>query len=303
MRLEQLQYIIEIEKEKSISKAAKSLYIGQPALSASLSSLEKEIGVNIFERSTSGVIPTGEGIEIIKIAQEILKLQNQLLNYGKEHLELYGDVTVLTTQAYSFLYSDIILAFKEKFPKANLNLEVRTPEKLVEDIKNGIANIGLTIWELFPEQNQNVLIDSDLRFKTFGEHSMMVYVSQDNRFADNESIALSELRDENFISYSSSFWAATNRKIKTESEAIIMNDRENLKRLISDGQAIALMPETFAFHDLYCNQGYIKLIPIKGSENFGVGKDYLIYPENRRLTLLEENVLIMLDSILSKTLL
>ena len=48
MRLEQLQYIIEIEKEKSISKAAKSLYIGQPALSASLSSLEKEIGVNIF---------------------------------------------------------------------------------------------------------------------------------------------------------------------------------------------------------------------------------------------------------------
>ncbi len=302
MRLEQLQYIIEIEKEKSISKAAKSLYIGQPALSASLSSLEKEIGVNIFERSTNGVIPTAEGEKIIKIAQEILKLQNQLLNYGKEHLELYGDVTVLTTQAYSFLYSDIILAFKEKFPKANLNLEVRTPEKLVEDIKKGLANIGLTIWELFPEQNQNVLIDSDLKFKTFGEHSMMVYVSQDNRFADNESITLPELRDENFIAYSSSFWAATNRKIKTESEAIIMSDRENLKRLISDGQAIALMPETFSFHDLYCDQGYIKLIPIKGSENFGIGKDYLIYPKSRKLTLLEKNVLAMLDTILTETL-
>ena len=242
------------------------------------------------------------GEKIIKIAREILKLQNQLLNYGKEHLELYGDVTVLTTQAYSFLYSDIILAFKEKFPKANLNLEVRTPEKLVEDIKNGLANIGLTIWELFPEQNQNVLIDSDLKFKTFGEHSMMVYVSQDNRFADNESITLPELRDENFIAYSSSFWAATNRKIKTESEAIIMSDRENLKRLISDGQAIALMPETFSFHDLYCDQGYIKLIPIKGSENFGIGKDYLIYPKSRKLTLLEKNVLAMLDTILTETL-
>ena len=57
-----------------------------------------------------------------------------------------------------------------------------------------------------------------------------------------------------------------------------MTDRENLKRLVSSGRAIALMPETFAMHDLYCDQGLIKLIPIEGSENFSKGIDYLLYP-------------------------
>ena len=78
-----------------------------------------------------------------------------------------------------------------------------------------------------------------------------------------------------------------------------MNDRENLKRIISTGQAIALMPETFALHDLYCEQGLIKLIPIKGSENFGTGVDYLIYPVKRRLTLLEENTVALLREVLT----
>lgn len=61
MRLEQLQQIIEIEKQRSISKAAKALFMGQPSLSGSLNSLESEIGVRIFERTTSGVSPTMGG--------------------------------------------------------------------------------------------------------------------------------------------------------------------------------------------------------------------------------------------------
>ena len=45
MRFEQLMQVVEIEKWHSISKAAKALYISQPALSAALSALEQEIGV------------------------------------------------------------------------------------------------------------------------------------------------------------------------------------------------------------------------------------------------------------------
>ena len=63
MRIEQLQQIIEIKKQRSISKAAKSLFISQPTLSNSLSSLEQEIQVTIFERTHSGVRLTPEGEE------------------------------------------------------------------------------------------------------------------------------------------------------------------------------------------------------------------------------------------------
>ncbi len=299
MRLEQLQQIVEIEKQQSISKAARALYIAQPTLSGSLNSLEDEIGVRLFERTSSGVTPTTEGKEILQIAKNILEGCSYILNYGEKSRDLYGTVKLLITQAYGFLYSDILLEFKNRFPKAELDLQISMPEKIVEDIAQGNANIGVTLWELLPDQNQQVLRDADLQYETFGSHPMMLYVSQDNRFAENESVTLKELHQEQFVAYSSSYWAATNRQIQADSEALVMTDRENLKRIISTGQAVALMPETFALHDLYCEKGLIKLIPIKGSENFGTGVDYLIYPTKRRLTLLEQNLVNLLRDILN----
>lgn len=299
MRLEQLQQIIEIEKQQSISKAARALFMGQPSLSSSLNSLEGEIGVRLFERTTSGVIPTEEGKEILQMARQVLDGCSQILNYGEKNRELYGEVKLLITQAYGFLFSDILLEFKERYPKAELDLQISMPEELVEALSRGTVNLGVTLWEMLPEQSQQVLKDADLQYETFGTHPMMLFVSQDNRFAENDSVTLKELHREQFVAYSSSYWAATNRQIQAESEALVMTDRENLKRIISTGQAIALMPETFALHDLYCEQGLIKLIPIKGSENFGTGVDYLIYPAKRRLTLLEQGLVNILRDMLT----
>lgn len=299
MKLEQLEQLIEIEKQQSISKAAKALYMGQPALSGSLNSLEEEIGVRLFERNSSGVVPTTEGKEILQLARQMLDCREQILQYGRQNKNLYGEVTVLITQAYGFLYSDIIMEFKERYPKAELNLQIRTPEKIVEEISHGAANLGVTLWELLPDQTPKVLKEAGLQYETFGSHSMMVYVSQDNRFAEHESVTLQELRQEQFVAYSPSYWAATNKQIQATSEPLVMTDRENLKRMISTGKAIAMMPDTFAVHDLYCEQGLIKLIPIKGSENFAEGIDYLLYPAKRRLTLLEQKTVAILRGVLA----
>ena len=299
MKLEQLQQIVEIEKQKSISKAAKALYMGQPALSGALNSLEDEIGVRIFERTSSGVVPTSEGMEILQLAKQMLECQAQILNYGQQHRDLYGTVNILLTHAYSFLFSDIMVAFKEKYPKADLNIRVVSAESVVTELSTGSVNIAVSLWEMFEEYTPKVLKDAGMLFETFGKHSMMAYVSQDNRFAENESVDLSELRAENFLAYSSSFWSETNKVLQTDKDALIMTDRENLKRMVSTGKAIALLPDTFALRDLYCDQGMIKLIPIKGSENFAQGVDYLIYSGKRQLTILEQKTLALLREILT----
>ncbi|MBQ2860062.1 MAG: LysR family transcriptional regulator, partial [Peptococcaceae bacterium] len=249
MKLEQLQQIVEIEKQKSISKAAKALYMGQPALSGALNSLEDEIGVRIFERTSSGVVPTSEGMEILQLAKQMLECQAQILNYGQQHRDLYGTVNILLTHAYSFLFSDIMVAFKEKYPKADLNIRVVSAESVVTELSTGSVNIAVSLWEMFEEYTPKALKDAGLQFETFGKHSMMAYVSQDNRFAENESVDLSELRAENFLAYSSSFWSETNKVLQTDKEALIMTDRENLKRMVSTGKAIALLPDTFALRD------------------------------------------------------
>ena len=61
MNTQHLQYIIEIERTRSISQAAENLFIGQPNLSRILHDVEQMLGFRIFERSTRGVRPTTRG--------------------------------------------------------------------------------------------------------------------------------------------------------------------------------------------------------------------------------------------------
>ena len=53
-----LNYIVEVEKEGSISKAAENLYMTQPHLSKAIRELEESVGIKIFRRTSKGVIPT-----------------------------------------------------------------------------------------------------------------------------------------------------------------------------------------------------------------------------------------------------
>lgn len=66
MNLEQLMYVVELSKSKSLSEAAANLHISQSALSQSITSLEKELGLKLFRRARTGTLPTAEGASIIK---------------------------------------------------------------------------------------------------------------------------------------------------------------------------------------------------------------------------------------------
>jgi DNA-binding transcriptional LysR family regulator len=72
MKLQQLIYVVEIEKYKSMSKAAKKLFVSQPNLSSSIKNLENEIGITIFERNNRGVQVSQQGIEFLSYARGIL---------------------------------------------------------------------------------------------------------------------------------------------------------------------------------------------------------------------------------------
>ncbi|MDO4923332.1 MAG: LysR family transcriptional regulator [Peptococcaceae bacterium] len=300
MRLEQFQQIVEIEKHQSISKAAKALFMAQSSLSGSLHSLEKEIGVRLFERTTAGVVPTPEGQDIIQLARQALDCASQMLNYGERHKELRGEVKLMITQSFGYLFSDIMVAFKRRFPKAELRLEIETPRRIVEALEQGQANLGLSMWGFLPEHTLNVFGQAALRYEAFKSHQMMLFVSQDSALANNEEVGMEEMQQEQFLSYSSVYWTGVNRHIQMDTEALVMNDREALKRMISAGEGVAILPESFAKRDIYCEQGMIRLIPIKGSENFGEAIEYLLYPRKRQLTLLEQKTLELLRELLKE---
>ena len=73
MRTEVLQYIVEVDKEQSISQAARNLFISKSALSESISQLEQELNVAIFIRQKKGIATTETGQKIIAQAKSVLQ--------------------------------------------------------------------------------------------------------------------------------------------------------------------------------------------------------------------------------------
>ena len=72
-------YIYEIYKEKSFSKAAKNLFISQPALSATVRKVEEELQIQLFDRSTSPLSLTLEGEAYIKAVEKIFHINAEKL--------------------------------------------------------------------------------------------------------------------------------------------------------------------------------------------------------------------------------
>ena len=72
MNLQHLKYAVEVARFQSISRAAEALYLNQPYLSRAIRELEGELGIEIFRRTSRGVIPTEQGEEFLARARGIL---------------------------------------------------------------------------------------------------------------------------------------------------------------------------------------------------------------------------------------
>ena len=96
MNLWALEYIIEVAKTGSVSKASQKLYLSQPHLSNTIKAMEAELGVKLFVRSTRGMCLTDEGRDFVQRAQAILDDPRMVL---VNHTNKMPDDHTFTTKA------------------------------------------------------------------------------------------------------------------------------------------------------------------------------------------------------------
>ena len=123
MRISSLMYFYEVAELKSISKVSNNLHISQPALSHQLSSLEKQLGVTIFERSNKGVELTDKGKILYNYSKEILKLHNSLLDEINMTSESKKEVKINVINRYgNFLIDNIAQDLGNIFEGVNISI-------------------------------------------------------------------------------------------------------------------------------------------------------------------------------------
>ena len=101
MNITELRYLVAIMKWGSVSAAAKQLYAAQPIVSKALKNLEEEYGLRIFERSSTGMIPTEQGKRFIRQAQRVLQQVDELKQEAHQQRSCAELRVVLTHATYA----------------------------------------------------------------------------------------------------------------------------------------------------------------------------------------------------------
>ena len=124
MNITELRYLVAIKKWGSVSAAAKQLYAAQPNVSKALKHLEEEYGLRIFERSSTGMIPTEQGRHFIEQAERVLREVDRLARSVQEEQERCAELRVMITHATYASYAAVDF-LKEAAGADQLRIHIR----------------------------------------------------------------------------------------------------------------------------------------------------------------------------------
>lgn len=148
-----MDYVYEVYKTRSFSKAAKNLFISQPSLSATIKRIEQKIGYPIFDRSTKPLGVTEFGEQYIHSVEQILGIEKDFENYINDYGELKsGKLTLGGTNLFSsFVLPPLISKFGQMYPNIKVELIEESTSKLIEFLQNGTVDFVLDNSNLDPD--------------------------------------------------------------------------------------------------------------------------------------------------------
>ncbi|MBO5372745.1 MAG: LysR family transcriptional regulator [Lachnospiraceae bacterium] len=157
------KYVICVQEEGNLTRAAKKIGISQPALSIAIGNLEKKLGYKIFDKSTTPFKLTEEG----KIYLEYLhKHQLAIKDYQQKITEFHddsvGNVIIGAPVVYvESIVTKAIATLREKYPKYQITIKNAPVPELITMTKNGEADCFISTIGDLPETFEKDLIKEE----------------------------------------------------------------------------------------------------------------------------------------------
>lgn len=294
MNLEQFRYIKEVALCRSISKAAKQLYLTQPTISNAIHNFEEEIGYKIFQRSNQGVALTDEGEKIIGSIDIILNEVEAIRNSNSPSEYISGDVYVDASPTIcSTIMPQVIIACKQAYPGITVHVKETFSDKSITSLLAGLSTISITS---FVGTEQLKSLQHSLGTRNFEAESLLteqfiLYVGDACPLAKEKAVKLDEAYAYPWIILQEHSYEE-NCVIMGEDEMcpnsiISFQDKDSVKQAISANLGVAVMASSFAGEkDPYVAAGLIHRVGLTDvtMETMHV----LMTPKKRKFTTVEK---------------
>lgn len=147
MNLQQLKYIVAVNRFRNFARAAEASNVTQPTLSAMIVKLEEELDLRIFERNNRSVTPTTAGEKIIRQAEKALMEVERISAIVLEDKELIGgsfNLSVGPTIA-PYILSKFIKHYREHYPSVALSIQELKANHMLDALLSGELDAGIAI--------------------------------------------------------------------------------------------------------------------------------------------------------------
>ncbi len=200
-----LKYVIAVDKHQSISKAAEELYLTQPNISKAIQTIEKELQIQIFTRTSKGVITTPQGKEFIKKA---VKLINNFDSFIKEFSSNNQPVLNLNVaHPKDIFFQSKVVEISKKFDVENdLNINVLegTTEEIIEMVLKENVNLGvISVNEQDYAYYKKLLILNNLEFISGKYLNLTATFHNSNPFTKEKQVNKNELKNQILVTTNS----------------------------------------------------------------------------------------------------
>ncbi|HWQ76490.1 MAG TPA: LysR family transcriptional regulator, partial [Syntrophomonas sp.] len=188
VQINQLYYLIEISKTKSITHAAENLHVTQQSISLAIIRLEKELGITMIKRSHHGVSFTREGEIVLEKAKNIVnQLEELTAMFTPERQTLKGELSIYTGVYVGItVLPELLFGFMKQNPNVHVKITQKGSLDIFEDASKGEFDIGF-----FGRYYKNVKNNDNCHILYYD--NLIACVSKSSPLANNKTISMKRL--------------------------------------------------------------------------------------------------------------
>ena len=268
-----IRAFLEVSQSMNFSEAASKLYISQPSLSKYIKSIEEELGVALFKRTTRQVVLTEAGKSFASHAEGIISAyDNMLTDMRNQRSKADNHVRIACVPAvHIYGHSDLFLNFSKDYPMVDMELtevEMDTAMSLLNEGKVDLAVV------------RSNLVDNPKEFNTieFNWDELLVICNEEHRFAKYHEVTLEEAVAEKLVLIR--YAVPEFRRVfklngitpDTLQPSIQSTNYPIIEKYLINGVGISITTKSLAKE--YDSQKKLVTVPLKGNIGLTIGMIY-----------------------------
>jgi len=247
VELQQLRYAVAIAEEQSFTRAAQRCFVVQSALSRQIKSLESELGVRLFARTSRKVEVTPAGEAFVKQARLCLQAAERAkASAAAAHGQIRGSLTIGVIPTVTAVDIAAVLgAFRRSYPEVGVHVRTGGSDEFLRRIAAGQLDVGVL-------GLAEGVTPRGVQTRELSQERLVAVLSEGHRLAGRRRLRLKDLADEPFVDFpegssgrEQSDLAFDRARLRRE-VSLEVNTADLLTGLVRQGLGVALVAPSVA---------------------------------------------------------